>query len=320
MIHIAFVLITALFIFRAPSAVRRPAARPAWLASGFGLLGLVCLGIVAPLEGLDALLGGSNLWNLAGAISTTASFWFFGRAVQILDRDVAPTRMWPLLALAGVQIGIFLAIPERGSTSSHFIEKHVYSPAVWLYQLVYILSIAAIAASSAYTVRRRLRSIFALFILGYAGVALACLSYAFDITVRHFKIFHQSPLSPFNAGFNALFYPGILLIAVGFTVVYLRYSVKQTLIAWRIRAALLAVVAARLQGGRRTWRVFPAEFSKPDPLGQTYDWLIEIHELISIDGFAPTSLETSVVHRIQHALEHNTTMEPLPAVRERMSI
>ncbi|WP_141692929.1 hypothetical protein [Leifsonia xyli] len=71
---IALIIVATLFAFRAPSMVHSTRGRPAWLASGYAITGLLTLGFVVPLNAIDALLAGDNNWALAEAISATCAF------------------------------------------------------------------------------------------------------------------------------------------------------------------------------------------------------------------------------------------------------
>ncbi len=84
----------ALLVGRAFGSSQDPARRPAWIASLFGLIGMLTLGVLFPLRWVDVVLGGSNFWNLAQALCATIAFWFFYQATRLGTGQPRRERPW----------------------------------------------------------------------------------------------------------------------------------------------------------------------------------------------------------------------------------
>jgi hypothetical protein len=297
----AFALIVVLFLVRAPKALRKPAARPAWFASGFAILGLLTLGFIVPIPLLDGWIGGFNAWNLAEALAATASFWYFRRAAALLDNpEVVNRRSWPLLALLAAITLSFFTIDPR-STDIDFVDHNLEQPGLFVYLLIYLAGIAAIAGSAGWIVRRRWKGVFAPFVLGFALVAVAAVIDIGYITTGFFRLgTHDFQLSFFHA-FNALFYPGIFLLAVGFTTVYTLRWVASVQPVWRIRRLALQAIRTRMIG-----RSFSMELryalAGEDPVAETYDEVVKIRDLSFLDHIELTRREAKIVNRVEAAI------------------
>lgn len=297
----AFLLILALFILRAPTALRRPTARPAWFASGFAILGLLTLGMLVPIPALDSLVGGINLWNLGEALAATASFWYFRRALQLLDDpQSAHRRPWGLLALL-VAITVPFCTISLGSTDVDFVDNNLTQPGLFIYLFVYLAGLAVIAGRSAWIVRRRWRSLFSVFIAGYAFVTIAAILDIAYITTGFFRLGTHDFQHRFFDLFNVFFYPGVLLLAVGFTSVYTARWLTRAQPIWRLRKLTLVGINLRMSGKPITPRLLRA-LSGAEPVAETYDEVVKIRDLSFLENIVLTRQEAKIIASIESAI------------------
>lgn len=298
---VAFLLILALFILRAPTALRRPTARPAWFASGFAILGLLTLGMLVPIPALDRLVGGMNLWNLGEALAATASFWFFRRALQLLDDPQSTQRRpWGLLALL-VAIAVPFCTIDLGRTDVDFVDNNLRQPGLFVYLFVYLAGLAIIAGRSAWIVRRRWKSTFSVFIAGYAFVTIAAMLDIVYISTGFFQLGTHAFQHRFFELFSVFFYPGVLLLAVGFTSMYTARWLTMAQPIWRLRKLALAGIYLRMSGKPITPRLLRA-LSGGEPVAEAYDEVVRIHDLSFLENIVLTRREAKIVTSIESAI------------------
>lgn len=297
----AILLILALFILRAPTALRRPAARPAWFASGFAILGLLTLGMLVPIPILDRLVGGRNLWNLGEALAATASFWYFRRALQLIDNPRSGhKRPWGLLVLL-TAITIPFCTIALGDTDVEFVDNNLTQPGLFIYLLIYLSGLAVIAARSAWIVRRRWKSIFSVFIAGYAFVMIAAIVDIGYITTGYLRIGTHAFQYGFFEAFNVFFYPGVFLLAVGFTSVYTARWLTSVQPLWRVRKVILTGIHLHMSGRPITLSIMRA-LSGTEPVAEAYDEVVRIRDLSFLENIELTRREAKIVARIESAI------------------
>lgn len=297
----AFLLILALFILRAPTALRRSTARPAWFASGFAILGLLTLGMLVPIPVLDRLVGGMNLWNLGEALAATASFWYFRRALQLLDNPHSAHRApWGLLALL-VAITVPFCTIDLGPTDVDFVDNNLTQPGLFVYLFVYLAGLAVIAGRSAWIVRRRWKSVFSVFIAGYALVTFAAILDIAYITTGFFRLGTHDFQHMFFNLFNAFFYPGVFLLAVGFTSVYTARWLTRAQPLWRVRTLALHGIYLRMSGRPITPSLLRA-LSGGEPVAGAYDEVVKIRDLSFLENIVLTRREAKIVASIESAI------------------
>lgn len=276
---LALVLGALLFLYRAPRSFRTWRARaavrerfpPAWVASGFAIVGLLTLGVVGlPANAMDEALpvvGGQNVLNLVEALAATAGFWYLRDAIRLYSGDRPPARRRHLLLHCAVFTACFLAIPDRRGPALTFIDDHLSSVACWVYITLYMLGVLHLAVDSwrsAWT--RRTTVPGRAFLTGFAFVAVGAV---LDLTYTTLGHVHGE-LTPigegFLDGFQAFFFPGMVVIMVGYLLPSASRAVWRWL-GWRLALMSGADASTALA---RTWR------RTPDPLGEAYALTIAI--------------------------------------------
>jgi hypothetical protein len=244
--QICLATVLILFLLRAPSAIRQHKTRATWFATGAGLLSLFTLGFVIPAGILDAALGGTNLLTLLRDVCGTISFWFFRDALG--DYSGATYRLRSplfLLGLLGTYTILFLAIPNRGTTSENFIAAHIRDTATWLYATIYILGIAALVIDACWMVRRRLKSVLIVFGLGSAIAVLGCLVEARYLAVAHFGVGGSGYAHAHENDATFPFYLGTILIVCGIGGVALSSRISGLQLGWRLTCRQLQRIETR---------------------------------------------------------------------------
>lgn len=243
-------VIALLAIARAARTRRNSAARPAWVASVFAVLGLLTLDVVIPLTDVDTVLGGVNLWNLIQAVCSTTSFWFFYRSTRLLayGPDTRQPSQWWWIGSILTQVVCFAFIPDKTGTPATFVQDHADGLACYLYLTVYIASIGIITALSAWAVRDRIRSIFGLFFTGYLLIVVAAGSHLVYLTLMVTTLVSPADLEPLRLSFYALFLPGVGVLAAGFAGVFLRARFRTFQPRWRVRAYRVEMLAREIEG------------------------------------------------------------------------
>lgn len=245
---VSVVLCLGLVVVRAVALTNNPDRRPVWIASVFAAISLLTLGIVIPIGWVDAVLGGSNFWNLTQALSATIAFWFFYRATQLGAAQPVPGKpRWLVLAavLAG-QVVLFSLIQDRGATSETFVRDQITDPACYAYLMLYIVTVGLLSGRAALIRRRSLRGTSAIFFAGSALVAVACTTHVVYLTVAHFQSVETAQSEVLRGLFYVIFGPGVLLLIVAFAVVFFQRQRKLLQPVWRVRALRLALVRRKV--------------------------------------------------------------------------
>jgi len=299
---IATVLLGVLFLVRG-GALSDPARRPAWLASLFGLLGLSTLDIGVPIVVLDSWLGGSNLWNIMEAVAATCSFWFFYRAVQLLvdEGRKRASRLWLLGVIVLAEIVAFSMIEDRGATSVNFVGEHITDPACFVYLMIYIVTVGVLSVLPIWAARHRIRSVFAVFLVGYALVAAACLSHVYYLIAAHYALGTPAHHEFVRSIFYVLFLPGVLALVIGFTAAYIRRQQKKLQPVWRMRALRTGLILRKVAGEGSLRKIIGALFSE-EPRERVYHDAVALHDSVYRDDTMFTSDERRLLERINSDL------------------
>jgi hypothetical protein len=270
---IAFAILLVLLLTRL-SSLKRPSARPAWLATFFGCLAIISIGAVFPLPLVDEALGGTNLINLAQSFLTVTAFWFFRDAVSTFYQKPKLRSRWTLLFIVVAMAVPFLFIHDRGPTSNTFMADHVDQLGNVLYNIVYMLAVAVIVLDLIHLLRRPADKIQTVFLVGLIPIPAACAVEITYVVTAH--------LSPYWGGaqlladvFYPLFYLGVSIVAIAWTTAMIRERGTIDRILWKLRSAQVAYLLRRsVLSAVRAFRS-----KKPDELAYALSIQIRNHEI-----------------------------------------
>lgn len=296
-VAIAVALIVTLLLLRVPRAWREPAARPAWVASLFALVGMLTLDVGVPLESVDSWFGGGNSWNLVQALSATFSFWFFYRAIQLITRPMATPPSPILLCLSvGLQAALFLAISGREGPPASFVADHLTQAACFGYLAVYMATIGCLGATAVVTLRSRSGAVFWIFRAGYVLVAASCAWHMIYLAVGHFELAPRPTLELLRQSFYLGFIPGVLLLAVGFSMVFFRSALRRFSPVWRVRSLRLSLLLTRLTEGSHGARLAVQALLDADPRSRACALSTAIYDSLIRDDAVLTDREENLVN------------------------
>lgn len=292
----------ALVLARAPVALRRPEARPAWLASLLGVLGLLSIGVLIPIPVADSWLGGTNILHLFRTALPVAAFWFLRDAVAL--QVGRPPRRGGLLilgAMLATQAMVFFQIPSRGPSSAEFVDEHMVYVEGFAWAVLYVGQIIWIALTMVVMLLPMRKGIYATFIIGGfaaigGGVAL----------VIHCGLILAGAQIPGAGGipwalFNGLFYPGLLTIVLGFVTITLRDVYRVA--SWRVARYRLARALSGYEGQDAT-RFASAEMGSfaGNPIFGAYRAAIQLRDLESLDGVSLNPRDARLLAAVEHRM------------------
>ncbi|MFC3297354.1 hypothetical protein DZF92_05145 [Clavibacter michiganensis subsp. insidiosus] len=216
------------------------AAFPSWAASAFGLSAIISLGLVFPLEDIDALVGGDNNANLLQSILTVCSFWFFREAVvEVVFAGRRRVSRWLLLgSLMAFSLPFFFFIRDRGPTSSSFMSTHAGQWTNVVYNVVYMAVIAWIVVDMIWMLRQQRRGAYFVFVTGLAVVLLAAVDEIVYALAAHLMPGGFSDAT--YQAFYVLFFGGILIVGLGWLWVLI--AERDYLGRLRLRACSLGLI------------------------------------------------------------------------------
>lgn len=297
-----------LFAARAPIAVRRPDARPAWIATGVGILGLFSIGVVLPMPVADSWLGGANVLFLCRTLLPVLAFWFLRDAVALqASRRDRRGKVYGIVGMMVAQAVVFLWIPRARPTDIRFVDHHMGTLPGLVWAGVYVGEMLWIAVNVVIMLWSQGRSVFGVFIIGASAVVVGGGALLLHCALIFFGV--VAPVSndlPWVL-FNVFFYPGITLIVGGFVAVTLRDTVSAG--RWRLRAARLhgIVEERRGTGAVRRFRSELHALTAPTPLATTYEAAIELRNIENETGQTLPARERQTLRRTEQRLEHAST-------------
>lgn len=303
----ALALALAVFLIRTPRALRRRFSTeeqqplpPAWVASGYAILGLLTLGLVWPATTLDQalpLVGGQNFLNLIEALTATAGFWYLRDAIRLYSEDRKPAQLRHLVLITAVLTGFFVAIPDREGPAETFIDDHLASAACWVYISLYMIGLVWIALSSLFSALTRRNAVAGrLFITGFSLVIAAGIADLMYTAIGHFAGKLTPPGSTFFLTFQLLFYLGMITIIVG----YMLAGISRIL--WRYSAWQLE----RMLGIPDSLRLIKRMIQDPDPLDHAYGLTIEIQNRLMNETLQLTVTESRQFRRTERWIARTT--------------
>lgn len=273
LLSLAVLRVIAIAKKRYSSFARRRASRAhrtsfaSLLAAVFGALAVVSLGIVLPLAWIDGALGGTNLTNLLQSLLTICSFWFFRTAVRAVALPGTPTyRVEALLgALTAIAIPFFM-ISDRGPTSAQFMAEHSDQLANVAYNTIYMVILCWIVVDMIWALRGHAQAVYGAFRCGLALVALSCVD-----EIMYVWLAFAAPGAVADVLYHlfyALFFGGILIVALGWLWVLVTERGYAQEALWRARSSTLIAILLR---ARRRARLEAQHFTQgpPKPLEET---------------------------------------------------
>ncbi|WP_267419757.1 MULTISPECIES: hypothetical protein [unclassified Curtobacterium] len=258
-----------IFLLRARHVWRNPQGRATWAATGVGALGLLTLGSVVPQRDLDALLGGTNVINLAQNLLAATAFWLMLRAsTQDLPERPLLARPLSIVVMLAAFTVPFLFIQDRGGTVFTFLIDELHQTPAWLYGTIYMCVVGALAAST--LVRGVLRSPGALvvFRVGLVLVLVASVDELLSMAADHFGLFDEPTRVVLRFLFDPPFYVGIVLIVAAMASLTMRRWSRD---AEYVRHGRRLERIARRHGLRGRGR-------RGDPRVRAYDLVIAIRD------------------------------------------
>lgn len=299
MIPAAFWAAVGLLLLRV-NAIGNAARRPAFLAAALAVVGIATVGVVWPVEHIDALLGDVNAIDLIQVLAATAAFWFLRDATRAHAGSEARSRLPILIAVLVAETVTFIAIPDHNGEPTTYIHEHLQYPATWVHIVIYMVAMGWFAADSIGVLLPQPRGVNILFIIGFALVVLAIIAELVDVT----RVFIDGQQTPFSRAmlvvFNSLFYPGIVAIGVAHGWRTLRRLI--TVLRWRFTSLRLFVMSARDQSdGRPTLRL---QGSAEVVAAQRY---IELRDKIVAGRLEVTEQEQRYLQRVDERLAKGVT-------------
>ena len=292
----------ALVLARAPVAFHRPAARPAWIASLLGVLGLLSIGVLIPIPVADSWLGGTNILHLLRTALPVAAFWFLRDAVALLVGG-PPRRGGPLIlcVMLAAQTTVFFQIPSRGPSSTGFVDEHMVYVAGFMWAVLYVGQIMWIALTMVVMLLPMRKGIYVTFIIG--GLATAAGGIALVI---HCGLILAGAQAPGAGGipwvvFNTLFYPGILTIVLGFMTITLRDLCRVT--RWKVAGYRLARALSCYETQNATG-VSEADTGSlaGNPVLGAYRAVIQLRDLENLDGVRLKPRDARLLAAVEHRM------------------
>lgn len=282
---ITLILIAAVLI-RLPSALRYREARAAWLATLFAVPALLSRGAVVPIETLDGWMGGQNLIFLVQCWFATLAFWALGEAAgadgSAGRRDL---RLYIPLLWCIVYTVPFFFITDRTPTELFFIDAHVADLAAILCGSLYIIGIAATCVLLLWRLRNRHAPAHWVFRVGAVLIAAGSLLWMLAIIIHHAYDLDRESILWMYLGFDVLFYPGVVVLALALMVFAAQRSIRR--ITARRRIAQLQRIL--------TSRSLAAVDGDDDLSFWIYSLLVQIQDLRTLGALAPTPDEQRLI-------------------------
>lgn len=290
-------LLCAIFILRAPSAIRNPRARASWAATGLGGIGLLITDTFAPYVTVDHWLGGMNFAHVIRSLLLSSSVWFLRSSIiQATGIGLIQSRSWKyhpltLLTALGAITLPFLLADTKGSSAS-FVTEEGSQLGVFLYAAIYMLFVGFICLDMVWLLRGRWRGWLGLMRIGAITATLACfdeVTYAIAVWAT---ISNPLFLSISFAAFN-LVYLGVALIILSLAML----ALKPVQLVQRTIAALLGLSAARYHRKTLTAESMyaPHEKRSSDPKTTIYRHVIALKDIEAQEGLRLGPITTRIL-------------------------
>jgi hypothetical protein len=318
-IILSLAICAVLLVGRAFGSSQDPARRPAWIASLFGLVGMLTLGVLIPLRWVDAVLGGSNFWNLAQALCATIAFWFFYQATRLGTGQPCRERPWWIVLCAVLvgQVVLFAFIQNRGTTSETFVRDHITDPACYAYLMLYIITLGILSGRSAVIRSKKLQGPSAVFFAGFALVAIASATHVVFLTVAHVHWGDAMQHEALRGLFYVIFGPGVLLLMAAFAIVFIQRQRKVLQPVWRVRALRLAMIRQKVTDVPLTTLGALRALLGSQPRARVYSESTSLYDATNEENALLTSGERRLLERTNSGiLRHLGVEDELRAIAE----
>lgn len=223
----AFWILSLVFVSRLYLVTRRGAATSFLGATGVGVVGLFCTGLIAPEATLDAWIGGVNWLHLVRNLLVTTAVWLVREGVfTALSKDhtfkARPTHRPLFLALLLLIIVIPFTQQTFIPTTATFVPDTISQAAIYSYASAYmailgLLSLSVLRVSIGHRQSRTVRTSATVVGLGMGLLVLGCVDEIIYMTLRF--VGRVGPAADvMYALFSPLFYSGIVLTSLGLGV------------------------------------------------------------------------------------------------------
>ncbi|MGN7187541.1 hypothetical protein [Microbacterium enclense] len=276
-------VLAAAAIIRIPTVIRQPHARPAWFATALAMLALMTRGSLIPIQTLDAWLGDQNLIFLVQCWLATFAFWVMCEAAGADTRRErrASLRLWIPSTWCVVFTVPFFLIQGRKGTDLFFIDAHLGEPSAIVCGILYMLGITGSCGRLLVTLRGRPAAAHWFFRIGASCVVVASLLWCASIVIAA----HQTPIDWMGTCFDSLFYPGVVIMALGLVTFAIQRQARR--ITMQRRVSQLRAILSR------------NDVIAPDPEQElplvVFDLLVRIKDARTIGLVSPTIAEAKVI-------------------------
>jgi hypothetical protein len=272
-----FCLLLALVVIRGPKAISSGVARPAWIATGVGMLSLATYGTIVPASALDEALGDSNLLTLARDLCATSAFWFFREAVGGYAGVATRSKPSDLFSMLFSYALPFFWIADRNHFSVSFIENRIDQLPVWLYGTTYMFTIGWLSYTTIRLARKRRTRTGVVFSVGYTLVVLSCAIEIAYLSLAHLDIGGAEFRHSMYYLSESPFFTGILIIVVGIAGITFGGRIRNLQLKHRATQARLKRILGHHSGEA-------AANSRPSagtPRDRAYEMLLAVESLES---------------------------------------
>jgi hypothetical protein len=185
-------------------------------------------------------------------------------------------RWWPLAVLVAA-FGTPFFFVDRGPTTSDFISEGSVQIPLWLYASTYMAGVAGMCLNLIVGVRGRRGNAYWFLIAGGAMVAIGSLIEIVFLTLACFALGTAELRDVAHGLFDPLFYPGVVLIAVGIGTFSTQRSIRERKVRRQISSLEALVAGRRLELPTRPTLRMDRQGADV-ALERLYDLVIAVHD------------------------------------------
>lgn len=312
---LAFFALAISFVVRIRHAIRVPAARLTWLASGVGAVALLCCGTLIPLPVLDGWLGGTNYISLVQNVAAAIAFWLVAHAVVTQGRyKISQLLDWRLyLGIIAFVVPFFFI--DRGTTANDFMFESSDQLAGFLYSSLYLALITGICSYLVVKIWNSGSRSFATLHLGGALVTLGCVLQIVALASICFSWLPADVSDPVYVLALTSFSTGVVLMAgnmAGLALMRLRSTLR---VKRSIKSVeqILQVKGLEVQQRPALTQTF---LNDPEALTHLYQGVIAVTDHVQAEGASALDEdEEKRVRQASHLVTRKMFGEPRGRVR-----